>query len=87
MSLEEFRLKVRSDFHIENVTPDIVFIVDLNGDAMSVTNDAENVTRYLYERFGNRRFVYLDTMGNWDELEHRNGIFTGFRVFSEERVY
>lgn len=87
MSLEDYLLKVRADFHIENVTDDTVFIVDLDSGSVSVTNDAENVTRYLYERFGNRRFVYLDTMGNWDELEHRNGIFTGFRVYSEERIY
>lgn len=87
MTLEDYLLKLRSDFHIEEITPDKIFIVDLNNDAyMSVTNDAENVVAYLYERYGNRRFIYLDTMGNWDELEHTNGRFTGFRPYQKERV-
>lgn len=87
MSLEDYLLKLRSDFHIEEITPDKIFIVDLDNGYMSVTNDAENVTAYLYERFGNRRFIYLDTMGNWDELEHSNGRFIGFRSYSTERIY
>lgn len=81
MELYGWLLKVKSDFHIEEVTPDIVFIVDLDNGATSVTNDAENVTKYLFHRFGNRRVVYRDSMGNWDEMEHDNGRFTGFRPY------
>jgi len=44
----------------------------------SVTNDAERVCRRLYSRFGNYRYYYRDTMGNWDELVHDRGHFTRF---------
>lgn len=71
----------RSDFTISKVEPDKVFIVDLDNGSMSVTNDAENVVAYLYERFGDRRFIYCDTMKRWDELVHDHGKFLNFKPF------
>ena len=82
MELYEWLLRVKSDFHIEEITPEAVFIIDLDSGFTSVTNDAENVVSYLYNRFGNRRFIYRDTMGRWDELAHDHGNFTGFLPYS-----
>jgi hypothetical protein len=41
---------MKSKFHIVGSTADKVFLVDDNTDAMSVTNDAENVTEYVNRR-------------------------------------
>ncbi len=73
--------KLRSVFCVDHIKEDVVHIRDLDV-GMSVTNDAENVVEYLYNRFGNRRFFYRDTMGRWDELVHEHGKFTGFRPSS-----
>lgn len=56
----------------------IVWIIDLDG-GYSVTNDADKVCRELNERYPGYRIIYRDTMGNWDELEHKNGQFLGYR--------
>lgn len=73
--------KLRSMFQVDHIRDDVVYLTDLDV-GMSVTNDAENVVEYLYNRFGNKRFVYRDTMGRWDELAHTNGHFTGFLPYS-----
>lgn len=47
----------------------------------SVTNDAENVVRRLYEqRFlaDGRRLLYYDSDGSLDEILHESGRFIGF---------
>jgi len=54
-----------------------VWIEDQDG-AISVTNAAEEVVRELFKIYGERRIVYKDTEGNWDELLHRGARFTGF---------
>lgn len=69
--------KLRSTFRVDSIREDAVHIRDLDV-GMSVTNDAENVVEYLYNVYGNRRFVYRDTMGRWDELTHDHGKFIGF---------
>ena len=50
---------------------------------MSVTNDAENVVKYLKDNavlIGNAILYYIDTDGRIDILEHDgNGTFTGFK--------
>jgi hypothetical protein len=71
----------RSSYYVDRITEDTVRIVDMDH-GKSVTNDAENVVEELYKQYGNRRFIYLDTMGRWDELAHDNGKFTGFRPFN-----
>jgi len=58
--------------------PGMVWIVDLNRGS-SVTNDAERVVAELNDRFPGFRIIYRDSMGNWDELKHDNGKFTGFK--------
>lgn len=73
--------KTRSVFYVDHITEDAVYVVDLclAAESMSITNDAEAVVENLYEEFGDKKFIYLDTMGNWDELVHVRGVFTGFK--------
>lgn len=73
--------KLRSQFTVNHVTDDAVYITDDcdQYQCMSVTNDAEQVTEFLYETFGNKQFFYKDTMGDWDELVHKDGVFDTFR--------
>lgn len=75
---------VRSDYEVVRVTPEIVFIDDLCDGRMSVTNDAENVVREVAKSFPGRRVVYRDSDGNWDELLHAGGRFTGFCPYNGE---
>lgn len=67
------------------LTPDIVFITD-DDTGMSVTNAAELVVCQCLEQFGDRRIVYRDSMGRWDELMHRDGRFVGFRPFAMDET-
>lgn len=60
------------------VTKDIVWIRDRNLGSISVTNDAHGVVRRVWHDYPNRRIIYQDSMGNWDELVHEGGMFTGF---------
>lgn len=71
-------MTLRSEFGVALVNPEMVYIYDLDRGAMSVTNDAERVVEYLYKNYGNRRFIYRDSMGEWSELLHENGTFTDF---------
>lgn len=56
----------------------VIFIVDEDG-PLSVTNDAEGVVAELHEALPGFRVVYRDTEGDWDELVHDAGVFTGYR--------
>lgn len=70
----------RSSYEIRQVDGDFVWIVDLDLEgARSVTNDAELVVAELAKVYGDRRIIYRDSMGNWDELQHDGERFTGFR--------
>jgi hypothetical protein len=75
------RYNVKSKFEIVADLPDVIAIEDLDG-LMSVTNDAENVVRYLARiGLGKRRLLYRDPEGIWDELLHDSGgAFMGFRA-------
>lgn len=55
-----------------------IFIEDTNS-GMSVTNDAEAVCEHLVHYYGNKRIMYRDTDGTWDELVHNHGIFKRFQ--------
>lgn len=71
---------MRSRFMVQDVTNEAVYIVDLANECgtMSVTNDAENVVAMVAEHYRNRRIMYRDTNGQWDELVHDNGRFIRF---------
>lgn len=72
----------RSSFSVFHVNHDKVFIVDQDV-GMSVTNDAENVVAFVYDRHPGRRIIYRDTNGDWDELLHQDGKFCGFKAYGE----
>jgi hypothetical protein len=65
---------------IDRVEKDKVFIIDRDG-PMSVTNDAEAVVAWVNAWCPERRIIYRDTMGQWDELLHSNGRFDGFAPY------
>ena len=66
-------------YDIVKVTPEIVWIRDRTEDGViSVTNDAEGVCRRVWHDYPNRRIIYCDSDGNWDELKHEGGRFVGF---------
>lgn len=72
---------INSKFTIRCVNADAIFITDdccSNEPYMSVTNDAGQVTRYLYDKFGDKRIFYRDSTGRWDELVHEDGAFTRY---------
>lgn len=75
-----------ASFGVERVTPEKVFIVDASASTgmKSVTNDAENVCKQLYNFYGQKRFIYQDTEGQWDELVHTAGKFERFSPYNEE---
>jgi hypothetical protein len=73
----------QSSYEIVKLTDSAVFIVDLDG-PLSVTNDAENVVDRLLHRYGNRRIIYKDTSGRWDELLHNGSEFTCFGPVSAQ---
>jgi hypothetical protein len=68
---------------ISRTTDDIVFIID-NDDGLTITNDARHVALQIWKRYGDRRIVYRDTMGNWDEMVHVKGVFLHFAPFKEK---
>lgn len=68
----------RSNYSVTSVHDGIVWIVD-NNIGRSVTNDAENVTMELNQQFPHHRIIYRDTIGQWDELVHTNGVFVKFK--------
>jgi len=64
-------------FEVVKVTDDIVWIRDLDREC-SITNDAERVCDELAIEYGERRIIYRDTDGSWDELVHEHGRFLAF---------
>jgi hypothetical protein len=73
-------MRVRALFTITGVGDDRVYIEDNDG-PMSVTNDAEAVVAFVNALHPEKRIVYRDTMGQWDELLHTNGRFDGFAPY------
>lgn len=73
-----------SVFQVVHKDPEFIFIIDCYEDnpeapMMTVTNDAEAVCKVLYAEHGNKRFVYRDTSGRWDELVHEAGVFKTYK--------
>ena len=74
-------MKVRAVYDILKVVHEGVFIADRSDDfgTMSVTNDSVAVCAHLHALYPLHRFFYRDTMGNWDELIHVNGVWRGWK--------
>ena len=58
----------RADYEVVRVEEDRVFIIDLDLGNKSVTNDAEEVFKEIKLHFPDRRLIYRDTLGKWDEI-------------------
>ena len=72
--------QLRSSFSILTISNGAIHLQDncLLKQSMTITNDAENVTEWVVENYGNKRIFYMDTEGVLTELIHDNGKFTGF---------
>jgi hypothetical protein len=86
--------KSRSNFSLVFNTPEWVLIRDNANETqtMSVTNDAENVVKFLKENallFKDTILYYIDTDGRVDILEHDgNGKFIDFKAgFANEEEF
>lgn len=77
---------LRCEFDWIEITEDIVFIRDLNNGRRSVTNDAEEVYRWINQiAYPGRRVVYQDSEGEWSEMlpiENWMGKTIGFRPWN-----
>lgn len=75
----------KSDFEIVRQDDGRVFLVDLDLGNMSVTNDAENVCREVWGRYGTRAstIVYRGSDGVWMQLQHERGVFTGYSPWND----
>jgi hypothetical protein len=63
------------DLEILKQTQKEVFLKDLDLGSCSVTNDAGNVCK----KFAHiKRIFYMDSMQEWAELKHENGVFKKF---------
>lgn len=69
---------LRCDYEIVATNDKVVFILDMDKGNMSITNDAENVVKELYKHYPKHRYVYRDSMSQWDELLHTEARFDGF---------
>ena len=80
---------LRASYTVDKVIPDsskalaTVFIVD-NDIGMSITNDAENVVDDVLKKYPGHIIIYRDTMGEWAELVHFDGKFTGFAPYQSQ---
>lgn len=82
----------RSIFTVIAISVEAVWIVDNfdeprpAGAHLTVTNDAEGVCEELAMHYDGRKIYYRDTDGNWDELQHLRGKFTGFAPARDKGV-
>jgi hypothetical protein len=70
---------INSDFVWDRIGPNVVAVIDCDMGAQSVTNDVQNVVRYLVRR-GLRDDDYLfyrDSTGKWDRILHAGGWGSG----------
>ena len=75
---------VKSNFTINSQTDEYIYIINNGGENhKSVTNDLENVVKYLFDNYNlnNRRLIYCDSDGNNDEILHDGkGKFASFKA-------
>jgi hypothetical protein len=70
----------RANYTIVGDTPEQLIIRDESPweRHATVTNDAEQVVKDLAPKLGKRRLLYIDSLGDLDEIVHRDGKFVGF---------
>jgi hypothetical protein len=72
-----------AEYEVITVNAQFLYLEDTGHNQFkTVTNDAENVIDELRQKYGieGRRIFYKDSLGQIDELLHRNGLFFGFRL-------
>lgn len=75
-------MRSHADFRVVAETDEFVFIEDLDMGSMSVTNDAEYVVQTVLINHGTqRRIIYKDSEGQWDELVHDTNQFVDFAPY------
>lgn len=73
-------MKTKSHFTL-SMSPKITIVKDLDKGGMSVTNDIENVVKFVAHEYQQTRtkmpraFIYCDSNGIYDGVEHKNGKF------------
>lgn len=67
-----------SNYSILHLSPDAIFLQDLDLGNKSITNDAANVTAAINDDHPNRRIFYKGTDALWAELVHNQGLFLRF---------
>jgi hypothetical protein len=72
-----------AQYIIHKVENQTVFLIDPDNGQISITNNAEQVCREINKLYPKHRIIYRDTMGQWDELVHNNGIFIDFKLFQD----
>lgn len=75
-------------FNLEFINPYFVCISDQNG-KKSLTNCAEEVVQYLKKKnlLGERRLLYKDSTGIWDELVHDQTKFLNFKSINRDSLH
>lgn len=72
---------MRSNYTVVAVNHQTVFLVDNDeSGCRSVTNDAENVVKEVFSKYGDKKIMYCDSGGCWDQLTHNHGNFIGFKT-------
>jgi len=74
----------KADYEIVKASDDVIYIVDLDVNGVSVTNDARNVVAEIAVEHPGRQIIYRDTLGRWDEIVHLDGEFEAFRPWTGE---
>lgn len=75
---------IRSNFVINRITPEVVELQDVGpwDQYQTITNDADAVVAYLYQKemlTPEKQIVYMDFSGEWTEIFHDGmGNFEGF---------
>ncbi len=81
-------MSCKSSFYMDSIdhSEKIVYFTDMDV-GRSMTNDAENVVEYSNLQYPGYRVMYQDTMKNWDEMVHENGVFVGFKPGKHPPLY
>lgn len=79
---------MRTKYDIIYEDQHVIALVQTDPTVMSITNDAEAVIADLLDRgkLHQRRVIYKDTEGRWDELVHWFGEFKNYKFLNAKRL-
>lgn len=81
------RTKHSAEYSIVADQPGVLAIVDADNGRRSITNDAAVVVRELMPNLSDKRLIYRDTDGRWDEILHAAGEFVGFKHIGADSLH